>query len=494
MAQHRIIIAILILAAILRLVALDKGISLEESSSIHRAFSSTPLPTLREHNHPPLYFLLLKSVGSVSRQDWFLRLPSVAFGLGTVLCLWFWIKRYTFSGAVVACLLIATHPFIVRHSQQMRSYGLLLFLTALAFCLADGLSWKTSDSRRAIWLTLTLSIAIASHLSAIFLWSTVLFFVGIRLLHQRRLPGINLLTVAVIPPMVLVFLTQVFLTKVRRETWWIERPEVDRLLQIGADLAGASAFEWSSRSLAGKAGFLGMSSILLLTLVMVLGLAVLICGRWQSPSLALLSSGLVWLAQLVLVSALIVPVLIARTAFPLLIPIIGAVGIRWGSLRPGPTRIAVGGAVVITAMIFSLWWIRIAGPQPFGPWKQTAAQIEDEWRPGDQILFSPSYVQDPILHYNPWLPTGATHTFNPWQESQDTVVSLTDRMAPTGPGDCSRLWMITRHGPLILGNQELYEGLLTLLESRWNAPRPHFRTGIVTVDLFATAGCRETDT
>src|ERR1700687_2056703 len=84
--------AILALAAMLRLLGLNKGIWLDEFSSISIAQADPFWPALASYDHPPLYFLLLRGWCSVNNAESFLRLPSVLCGVATVIVLMRWLR------------------------------------------------------------------------------------------------------------------------------------------------------------------------------------------------------------------------------------------------------------------------------------------------------------------------------------------------------------------------------------------------------------------
>jgi uncharacterized membrane protein len=77
-------IGVLSVALVLRVLGLNKGIWLDEASSIN-VISNPDFPrNLFFYDQLPLYFILLKFWSSINNSEEFLRLFSVLLGFGTV--------------------------------------------------------------------------------------------------------------------------------------------------------------------------------------------------------------------------------------------------------------------------------------------------------------------------------------------------------------------------------------------------------------------------
>ncbi len=170
-----LIYLILILAFILRLIALNQSLWLDEAigALVARDMSYTQILTdfMRVDNHPPLYYLLLKSWTSVfGYSEISLRMPSVLFGVGTVyvtylICNQFSVVSSQLSDSrisdvgsekpktgklrsenrkpktdnrnlpllpLLASLFLATSQFAIYYSQEARMYAMDAFFASLA--------------------------------------------------------------------------------------------------------------------------------------------------------------------------------------------------------------------------------------------------------------------------------------------------------------------------------------------------------------------------
>ena len=472
---------ILALATVLRLFALDKGIWQDEYGSLRIIFADNVLSALRAHNHPPFYYLTLKAASLLAQEDSFLRLPSVGAGIAAVLCLWLWLRRYSLFGATLAALVAATHPYFVHYSQEMRSYGLLLLLTTLAFWTADALRRRWNDWRLSAALSVVLALAVGSHLVSVFVGTAVLFYLGwflvrdwLELRERWRFP-FTLIPPLLALPLTFLFFTQVFLTAVYDPvSWWMERPTAILLRAIGSEYVGWQALTWA----AGPR----------LALVPLAVLAFLVV--WPRPrraGLPLLAAAALLALQLVLVSAFIVPVLVARTGLNVLVPVIAFLGVRLGRLRGRTLRTVALLTVGTIAAVYSLWWLKVDGGKPFGPWKEVAQLIEPELRPSDLVLVCPFYAQGPLRHYLKRMPVDAVIAFQP-DAGTAQVADVRARLgSPTV--QCRRVWQVVRHDQNVTRKHDGLDAIEAAVVEHVGAPVKSQRRGLVSVTLYAPPAC-----
>ena len=127
-----LLIIILIIAALLRFHGLAKeNVWLDEAFSIyHSKFSINHIITL-DDNHPPLYGLILFiSLKIFGASEFSARLPSVIFGILSVLLIYLYGKyAFTKQVGVIASLLLALSSYHISYSQEARMYSLLGFLS-----------------------------------------------------------------------------------------------------------------------------------------------------------------------------------------------------------------------------------------------------------------------------------------------------------------------------------------------------------------------------
>jgi mannosyltransferase len=164
-------------AALLRLSHLDtKSFSPDESFSI--AFAQTGwsaflhLLTSSEANMA-LYYLLLRAWIQISDAPALVRALSVIFGVVSVPVLYF-LGKALFSSrtGIIAALLLAVNVSHIFHSQDARSYSLLVLLVSCSsLFFARGI--KSGGGANSLWYILTSTAALYTH-----------FFAGLVLLAQ----------------------------------------------------------------------------------------------------------------------------------------------------------------------------------------------------------------------------------------------------------------------------------------------------------------------
>jgi len=143
--QRRLLLAILAVAAVLRLAALDaQSLWLDELLSWQQA--SAPgvrdvIARLRGDVHPPLFAILLHFViGAFGDSESALRLPSALAGIAAVYAI-FRVGEQLWSvrEGLLAAALLAVSWTPVQYAQEARSYSLLMLATLAAFGCA--LAW-----------------------------------------------------------------------------------------------------------------------------------------------------------------------------------------------------------------------------------------------------------------------------------------------------------------------------------------------------------------
>ncbi len=128
------IIAILILALVLRLVNLNQSLWLDEAVQAITAKASLTgiFQEITGDFHPPLFHLLMHFwVRIFGASEISLRMPSVLFGVGTVYLVY--LIGQTLGSkkwGLIPALLFATAPFHIYYSQEARMYSAVTFFIA----------------------------------------------------------------------------------------------------------------------------------------------------------------------------------------------------------------------------------------------------------------------------------------------------------------------------------------------------------------------------
>lgn len=143
--MNKKILYILLLGLILRIILLNQSFWLDEAISAITA--SKPFPSqwadIFGDFQPPLYYLLLHFYMLIPiRSEWFLRLPSVFFGLLTIPLLYKFAKdQFDEKTALISALLLAISQFHIFYSQELRMYSLLCFLSLASMWLFFKKKW-----------------------------------------------------------------------------------------------------------------------------------------------------------------------------------------------------------------------------------------------------------------------------------------------------------------------------------------------------------------
>ncbi len=129
---------ILIIAVIFRLISLNQSLWLDEATTASvsvMSFGQIFRNFLPGDFHPPFYYVLMKFwVDVFGNSETSLRVPSIIFGLGTVVMI-YKIGRLKFTNreSLTASFLAATSGLLVYYSQEARMYSLVVFLVCCAF-------------------------------------------------------------------------------------------------------------------------------------------------------------------------------------------------------------------------------------------------------------------------------------------------------------------------------------------------------------------------
>lgn len=140
-------------------------------------------PQLPRHAAMPLDYYLMHGWMQLGRQEFWLRLPALFFGVLAVPLTYSLARRlFTRRVGYLAALLMAIALFAVRYSRETRPYALLLVFTLLAF-IGLWQAYHTHKMRYWAVVMLSLSGAVLSHYFALFLLLPMGLFVAI---HQIR--------------------------------------------------------------------------------------------------------------------------------------------------------------------------------------------------------------------------------------------------------------------------------------------------------------------
>lgn len=221
------VVGILLLAVSLCSIGLDKGIWIDEDFTIGMISNESlweMLKGLREDTHPPLHYVLLYFWSKINSSEEFLRLLSVFFGVSTVFIVMRWIKQYSPTASLLAGIYLAITPIMLRFSQEIRSYSLLVLATAITFLFASCAIDKPEKPLGYIGLTLGLVVAVSTHLIGIMLFLPLVFFIiSLSILDRQKIYWNKIIFTFAIPFLIFVYFNFFFLNNLSQKTdsWWM---------------------------------------------------------------------------------------------------------------------------------------------------------------------------------------------------------------------------------------------------------------------------------
>ena len=183
-------------------------------------------------NHPPLPYILLagwRAIG-LGTNEWTLRILPALTGVCTVAALYFLVNRVANrTAALIAALLLATAPFHILHSQDLKEY---VYLPCVATLMLLAFYNATESARYRDWLVYGVLAGIACYteifvgplLVAINLW-----FLAFARTHRASIKGWflgNTVGALMFVPWLGIMLRKVDITMVKAEHWWIPAPSL----------------------------------------------------------------------------------------------------------------------------------------------------------------------------------------------------------------------------------------------------------------------------
>jgi 4-amino-4-deoxy-L-arabinose transferase-like glycosyltransferase len=181
----RIVIALTLLAAVLRFATLDvQSIWLDESATlilVHRGFAGMLSHLSSSESAPPLYYVLVWAWTKVFGAGALgFRSFSALVGTITVPVLYAAGRRISTRAGLWAAALAAVNPAMFYYSQEARAYALLILFSAAALVLFQRALELPSGRRLGLWAGMS-ALAVLTHYFAAFL------FVPEALVLARRL-------------------------------------------------------------------------------------------------------------------------------------------------------------------------------------------------------------------------------------------------------------------------------------------------------------------
>lgn len=462
-----ILVAILIVSAgiAIRLLGLNKGIWLDEYRSLEVISSSDFIQELRSYNHPPLYFFLLRIWGKISVAEPFMRFSSVICGVGTIIIMMIWLRRYSYLASVLAGLSAATMPIMLRYSQEIRAYSLILLATCLAFLFASKIVEKPSQKIAYVGLSLSLTVAVASHLVSVMLILTLLCFI----LLESSYKNINWtkLSLAIsLPVATFCFLYFIFMVQARDHSdWWMPPISFDLLWSTSKYVLGVPSLFWPVHFALQKIPSLAVPIDLFIKISIFYLIALLLLfGNWRR-SFPLLATSLFYLLQLFIYSLLFTPIFWYRTVLPALIPLIAFLAVQTATIQRNKIKISAIVCLALLSLSFTTSWVTTEAWAAKENWKEISQTLGFLWQTNNMVVFYPSYIEGPVRYYRSELPSELVTSIPIGHDVKQVESQINDWLINSkNKGEQPVLFLIVRSDLLVQKDSDTHQGLLAYIE------------------------------
>jgi mannosyltransferase len=387
-------IAILVLAAGLRLPGLSRPTWLDETHSFTRAAD----PTLAQltlnsiaDEHPPLYFAALRAwIAVFGPSDAAARLFSLVLTLGSLAVLLATLGARSAPSGLSAGILFATNPLLVRYGTEIRSYALLILLVLVATAAA----WRLRDEPRSrsarLVLLIALPSAVLTHAAGMFLLPALVAFVAVAAPRAERKRALLATAAPVIAAAaILIPLVAGFQTLGRdMQNWWVPATTTGLVARCFGSLFGLPG--WPAE---------GHTPRLALGAAILAAAAVLVVASRERMAIAFLSAAGAFWASIVLTSVFLRPIVLDRFLLPALPLFLSAIVLAAFS-RPRTERLAATAAVLAVAFLWARD-VRASFDRPIEDFREAAVRIGAGYRTGDAILVFPGFAANALRRYLP---------------------------------------------------------------------------------------------
>jgi hypothetical protein len=479
-------LGIICLATGVRLLGLNKGIWLDEYSSIKVITSDNFVQMVRLDIHPLLFYLFHKIWSQLNTSEAFLRLISVLFGIGTVILMMLWIKMYSRLASLIAGILFASLPILLRYSQEIRGYPILLFFTVCSFYFATRLVSNPKRAYEYFGLTISLTLVVSTQLVGIMLVPAVAVYILSALKDLRKTRLGLALTVIAVPCFVFAYFFLIFLLDLPDKTnWWIPSFTWQYSIITFKYMLGISFLFGPSKILANYAPGLVLLYELIITLLLAgFFFSMIIFGGWRR-SLPLLIAAVIYWLQVSMYSIFVTPIFFYHTLLPGLVPFIGFIAVQIATIRLERIKTAAIAGVIIVTMMFITGWILFEAWIPVENWRPLVQVLEKKREPGDVVIFYPDYAEGPVRYYYPDLPSDSSIAIELNTGNQiPELVSLFEENKQAVEEASKHTFFVTRGSAFTLENSSTYRNLLVDLESNFGEPIFSLQYGNLSISTY----------
>lgn len=469
---RHIVLGILVFGVTLRLLGLNKGLWIDEYFSLNVISSGDFFQSLRLQNKPPLFYLFHRISSLISMSEPFLRLTSVMFGMGTLVLIIKWIKRYSLPASLLAGLLCATLPIMLRYSQELRGYSVLLFATVLSFFFASRLSHDTDKTFNYIGLSMSLIFATGTHLLGIMLIPAIILFIAFSGTDYRRISFVKFIVTVSAPGIVFLYLYLSFLQHLPdKDSWWMPVISFSSVLATLKEMLGITYVLHPAVIIRRQIPALAVSYQYFIELTVIgICISLVFFGNWRR-SLSFFAAAMCYWLLLIIYSLMAIPIFWYRTALPGLIPFIGFMALQLDSIRIKHVKVASIAGVLILCTIFAAGWTARSAWVPYEQWKQISGSLEAKWERDDIVIFYPKSAEGLVKYYFPALPPESAFAVKKGLDIKEVALGIRGRINRSGKKDNGHtIFLIVREDLGIKKDFETYRNLLSYLQSDCGQP------------------------
>jgi hypothetical protein len=386
--------AILILALSIGLIGLNKGLWNDEYYTVRQISHASLLGMLQELNndvHPPLYYILLYFWAKINSNECFLRLLSLLLNIGTLGVVISWLKPYSRVASLIAGFYLATTPIMLRYSQELRGYSLLVLATALAFFYASRVISNPEKKRGYFGLTFSLTIAVSTHLVGVMVIPSVVAFIAIQgLAYSKKIDLVKVILSTIIPCLTFIYFNFFWLNKLEniKNTWWW-MPSIDFHL-----ISSTTKYLFGLSSLYLPANLIPLLAFIFFSLIAIS----LIFGNYKTSFTFLVATIIYWL-QVIAYSIIDSPIFYYRTLLPSLVPSIAFLSLQIATISAKKIKLASIIFLTILGLVYTGNWLTNQAYKPIEENRQVARSIESQWHRNDLVLFYPDFIGATIDYY-----------------------------------------------------------------------------------------------
>jgi hypothetical protein len=380
-----------------------------------------------------------------------------------------WINGYSSRAGIISGIWCAFMPVMLRFSQEIRGYSLLLFATALSFYFASQIAKNPNKRSYYIGLTAALTAAVAAHLVGVMLLPTIPLFLLLSMPGRQKHHLLSIILCLVIPSVLFVLEYYFFMpAEVRArtaETWWMPPVTIDLIGFVGSYLLGVPFLSWTFTLVQKYGPMVGVPLTAVLFCSFVFFSGSLLAGNWRR-SFPLLAAAATYCLLLIGYSFLKVPIFGERTALPAMIPLIGFMGVQAATIKLPKIRMISCAALLIISMKTIVAWTAHQAWKPYEYTRDIAQTLQQRRQPHDVVIFYPFYFSGPIRYYYHDLPKEDQICIKA-DASFDEIEGIKKTIQKTAP---SAVFLVVRNDPNVKKAFTTYQHLQEVLASEIGSP------------------------